>query len=120
MKLKTRYLFLFVITGIFLSCGSNKKEVPDNIIPKDKIVDVISDIELTQALIKLKFNNTDSLINQSQLFNEMYAKHNTSQEQFNNSLAFYAQDPKKMDTIYAKVITKLSEKQAENQQGKVD
>lgn len=107
--------YILITTFIFLSCGSKKQDVPNNIIAEDKIVDVIAEIELTQALIKLKFSNTDSLINQTKLFNEVYAKHNTSQEQFNNSLAFYAQEPKKMDTLYAKVITKLSEKQAENQ-----
>ncbi len=107
--------YILITLFIFLSCGSKKQNVPNDIIAEDKIVDVIVEIELTQAIIKLKFLNKDSLVNQTQLFNEVYAKHNISQEQFNNSLAFYAQEPKKMDTLYAKVITKLSEKQAEIQ-----
>jgi len=105
--------YILITTFIFLSCGSKKQDVPNNIIPADKMVDVITDIELTQALIKLKFTNTDSLINQSQLFDEVYKKYNTTEEQFNNSIAYYTQQPMKMDSLYSKVITKLSEEQAE-------
>ena len=115
MNLNTKYIYFLIIVVVLLSCSSNNNDLPNDIIPQDKMVEVVADIELTQALIKLKFSNKDSLINQSQLFNEVYATYNTSEEQFNKSLAYYSTKPKVLDSIYVKVVTKLSEKEAEMQ-----
>ena len=99
---------------MLLSCSRDIK-LPDDIIPEEKMVEVVAEIEFTQALIKLKFSNKDSLINQAQLFNEVYTKFNTSEKQFNKSLVYYSEQPEILDSIYVKVITKLSKKQAEEQ-----
>jgi len=99
---------------IILSCNNQVKDVPEDIISEDKMVEVITEIELTQALIKLKFLHQDTL-NPQQLFNEVYSDFNVSKEQFNKSLAFYSQEPKTIENIYVKVIINLSKRQAEIQ-----
>ena len=114
MKYNISHIVL-LLTTIVLVCCNNKNELPGEIIPEDKMVEVIAEIEFTQALIKLKLSSQDSIIDQKKLFNEVYSTFNTSEKQFNKSLAYYAKQPKVLDGIYVKVITKLSKKQAENQ-----
>ena len=95
---------------VSVSCEEEKIVPPKNLILEDKMVEVITETELTQALIKLKLSNQDT-INKQQLFKQVYADFNISEEQFNNSLAYYAQVPRDLMLIYEDVITKLSEKQ---------
>lgn len=114
MKHFLRYIVIFTLTFGVTSCGSNENTIPDGVIVEDKMVDVIVEIELTQALIKLKFSNQDT-INQQQLFNDVYDDFEISEEQFNRSLAYYCKKPKVLMEMYAQVITNLSEKQAANQ-----
>ena len=112
MKQKIIYTFLISLP-VFCSCNG-KEDLPKNIIPEDKMVNVITEVELTQGLIKLKFSNQDS-INQQELFGQVYDEFNITKEQFNESLTYYCQQPKLMEGIYNKVINNLSEKQAQDQ-----
>jgi uncharacterized protein DUF4296 len=111
MKLNLKHILFLIIPMVLLSCSTDD-ELPKDIIPENEMVNVLTEIELTQALIKLKFSDKDTLVNQTQLFNEVYTEHNTSEEQFNKSLDYYSKQPKVLDSIYVRVVTKLSEKQA--------
>lgn len=115
MKNLLKYIILLVFTSFFLACGDAEEELPAGVIVEDNMIEVITEIELTQALVKLKFSNQDSTVNQQQLFNEVYRDFNVSEEQFNSSLAYYCKDPKLLEGMYVKVINNLSEKQAEIQ-----
>ena len=115
MKNLIRYITFLISTVIFISCGNDQIEAPKDIITEDKMVEVITEIELTQALIKVKFANQDT-VNQQQLFDEVYKDFNISEEEFNNSLTYYCQEPKLLEEIYIKVINNLSKRQAENNQ----
>ena len=97
-----------------MSCVRKEEQLPKDVISEDKMVDVITEIELTQALVKLKFSNRDSTINQQELFNQVYTDFNITEEKFNNSLSYYCQSPEVIENIYMGVINKLSEKQAQN------
>ncbi|MGB0881477.1 MAG: DUF4296 domain-containing protein [Vicingaceae bacterium] len=107
--------YTIIIIGLLLfSCGANKEEIPAGIIPKEEMITVMTEIELTQALIKLKTSTQDT-INEQQLFEEVYADFDISEDQFNNSLAFYCKDPKLLRDMYNKVIENLTKKQSEQQ-----
>jgi hypothetical protein len=114
MKNLLKYSSFLISIVVFISCGNNQKKVPEDIIVANEMVEVITEIELTQALIKLKFSNQDT-VNQQQLFNEVYKDFNVSEEAFNNSLTYYSKKPKLLEEIYVKVINNISKKQAKNQ-----
>jgi len=115
MKNLIKHIIYFALIFVLISCGEEGAAVPSGIIAEDKMIAVITEIELTQALIKLKFSNRDSTINQQELFNEVYTDFEITEEQFNNSLSFYCKEPKLLEGMYIKVINSLSEKQVENQ-----
>ncbi len=104
-----------MIVLIAVSCGNGKEEVPEGVIPQEKMVEVLTEIELTQALIKLKFSKQDSTINQQLLFEEVYTDFSISKEQFNISLVYYCEHPKALEEMYVEVINNLSVKQTEFQ-----
>ncbi|PCJ26802.1 MAG: hypothetical protein COA97_05260 [Flavobacteriales bacterium] len=111
MKNLIQYIY-FTIIFLLISCADGKQEIPIDVIPEDKMVDVITEIEITQALIKLTLSTQDT-INQQQLFDKVYEDFNISEEKFNKSLSFYCRQPKVMENIYVRVIISLSKKQAE-------
>ncbi len=110
------HLNLLLVSIIFYSCINSDNEIPNNIIPQEKLVDVLTEMEITQALVKFKFTIKDSSINQSELFKEIYIEYNISKEQISNSIKYYTNQPKTMDSIYVKVIDRLSEMQAKDQE----
>jgi len=96
------------------SCNT-KKELPAGVLDQAELINVIIEVELAQALIKLKFNTTDTIINQKEIFDDVFIKMNIAESQFNTSLSYYSQQPKILLEIYEEVIVRLSKKQAENQ-----
>lgn len=114
MKLMSKYILSLFFFGALLACGNNEEVIPEGVMDKAQLIDVMVDVELTQALIKFRLSHKDTL-NQDHFFNKVYENHNTSEEEFNNSLAFYSKDPKELEGLYVEVITAISEKQAQDQ-----
>ena len=112
---KINYISVIFI-GLLFACTSNDS-VPNNILDKNQMVGVIVNLELNQAMYKLKFANKDS-VNYMQMVNQTFTKQSTSKEQFNNSLSYYAEHPIVLKEIYDEAIVVLTEKQAENQSKK--
>jgi len=115
MEKQLKYFIFFALTLVLFSCANNSEETPEGVIPKDKMIEVLGEIELTQALIKLKLSTQDT-VNQEQLFNEVYDEFSITQDQFNNSLTYYCEDPKSLMNMYGKVIEDLTKKQSEHSQ----
>jgi hypothetical protein len=111
MKKKLKYIIFLALSVFLITCGGNEKKIPEGIIPREKMVEIITEIELTQALIKVEFSNQDTL-NQKHLFNQIYSSFKVSEEQFNTSLSFYCNNPKILEEIYVQTIIKLSKNQA--------
>ena len=113
MKDQLKYFIVVGFALFFLSCGGGKNEAPEGVIVKDKMVEVMTEIELTQALVKL--NSFEEAIDEQQLYDDVFTSFNTSQEIFNKSLEHYCKDPKLLMEMYAKVIENLTKKQSEQQ-----
>ncbi len=80
------------------------------------MVEIITQLEITQAYFKIKSSAEDSLLfannYQEQIFDTIFKQHHISYEVFNGSLMYYSSEPKKMEEIYSKVLVSLSEQQA--------
>jgi hypothetical protein len=113
MKDQLKY-FIVLVTIVMFSCNSDADIVPEGVLGKEKMIEVMVEIELTQALVKLKSSTIDT-INERQLYNEVYSAYNVSEEEFNNSLDHYCKDPKLLMDMYGKVIEDLTKKQSEQQ-----
>lgn len=88
---------------------------PENLIPKDQMVDIVVDLLLYDAILvkKQRKNEKDQDYTKYYLHNSIMEKYNITRESFETSFDYYAHNLKVMDEIYAEAITKLSKMQAE-------
>lgn len=103
--------FILIVSG----CKDNSKtDEPENLISRDKMVQVLMDIHLIEASIKL--NNKRKLNKEEYTFyyyQYLFEKYNITKEDFDNSLTYYQQNIERFDTIYIDVISELNRLQGE-------
>lgn len=101
-------VFLIVIVVIQFSCSEKKDN--NDIINRDTMVQILSDMEMARAIITISGN--DKKPDREVLFNKIYQNHHTTKEKFEHSLLHYSKKPKEIEQMYNDVITILSQKQA--------
>jgi len=95
-----------VVFAVLLSCNNGKIKRPDNLIPQNKMVDIIVDLTLlnsAQGLNKKVLDKEDIL---PDLY--VYKKYNIDSIQFLKSNAYYAHDIDVYHEIYVKVKARIS------------
>lgn len=107
-----RLISVILVILIMLSCNDiQKPRKPNNLISKDKMVDILADISLLNAakgINKTLLEEKD--INPQ---NYIYNKYNIDSIQFSESNNYYAYDVKKYEEIYLKVKERLESKKEE-------
>ena len=107
-----RYKILITAIALCLSYAcQSEDEVIANVLPKETIVTIIVDMELTQAAYKIK--SPKAKFDIEKLYTSIYIENNTTKHDFEESLNYLSTKPQEMEEIYNSVITELSRKQAE-------
>jgi len=101
------------------ACGSDEK--PENLIPKDKMAKVLSEIHILEAQINnLHFQHEDSSVFVYQKMKVQLLKtYDLDTATFRSSFKYYMLNPDKMKEIYAEVKKALESKKKQIQ-AKVD
>ena len=101
---------LCLIVGIlaFGSC-SDKYQVPEGVLEKEKMVNVLSDLYLAEQKINSIGVKRDSL---RQIFEvakiKIFAEAGTTDSVFKRSMNYYLEHPKSMEDLYTSLIDSLS------------
>lgn len=104
-------IFLAILICLVVSCGEKLIEKPDNLIPRDKIVQIYQDIILLNAA---KSTNSKVLVeNNITLMPYVYKKYNIDSVQLTQSDQYYAADPALYEELHKEVNTKLEELKSE-------
>jgi radical SAM superfamily enzyme with C-terminal helix-hairpin-helix motif len=100
-----KYILILILA---ISCSnnvSNKTKKPDNLIPKDSMVEIIYDVSIINSA---KGINKTILENKGIIPEDyIYKKHNIDSLQFALSNEYYAYELKTYETIYDSVKAKL-------------
>ncbi len=105
---------LFVFSGCTYNISEKNKKPPANLISRDEMVDIITDLHLYDAVMKEKQNShNDILKSKYYLYQTVMEKYNITREQFESSVKYYQRDLDEYDGIYEDVIAKLSKMKAE-------
>jgi len=110
------FLSLFLILQVNCTRQLDKKVLPpDDLIPREKMVDIIVDMKIYDAILKTKQKKAPSEVDFSKYYihNSILEKYDITRERFESSLTYYHHDLEVMDEIYADAITKLSKMQSE-------
>lgn len=104
--------FLFLVVFSFLaSCQSDTVEKPDNLIPEDKMADIIYDLSILQAMR----NSNQSVLDSNSLNPNtyIYKKYKIDSLQFAKSNQYYAtKSIKKYDQLYQSVNDRIVKNKA--------
>lgn len=106
---------LFVLSFfVFLSCESDKdKAIPADVIPRDKFIEVLTDVRLLEGAYTGRYQKIDSSaykINSHYL--ALYNKHGVSPDAFVHSYAYYAGDQSSMLMMEEVILDKLTKMQS--------
>ena len=98
----TIFFFLF-------SCGGAKQEqIPSGVLQKDKMVQVLSDIQLAEG--ELGFNSSKMIndpIADTISYHAIFEKNKIKKSDYDSSMKYYTLHPEILNEIYDEVINKL-------------
>lgn len=96
-----RYCIFILLFFILLSCSSSP--VPKEILTPDKMTAATKDIIKVDEYINtylMSDSGVDIKIKRSNLYNKVFALHNTTKEQFYKSFYYYRQHPDLMKSLF--------------------
>lgn len=103
---KVIYILVLVIMG---SCAEKLLEKPDNLIPKDKMIDILNDLAILNAA---KNTNVAILRNHDiEPMEYIFTKYEIDSVQFVESDRYYASMPKEHEKIYIAVEARLEQEE---------
>ena len=96
---------LFGLIVLFFGCNSNSIEKPSNLIGKNKMIDILYDISLLEAI---KTQNINGGITVKAGNDYIYKKYKIDSVQFVKSNKYYASDMEEYKKMFEKVKERLS------------
>ena len=106
-------IFIFLLGILLLISCKEKPKRPDYIIPEAKFVRILIDFNLAQGMNSTNlFRKKVEYFKEYNLIDSLFKSHGVSRASFDSTLAFYVNDPVKMDALYDKVISEFSRKAA--------
>ena len=109
MKLKILIIYCFL-----LACSSSKERIPEGILPKKELVSILKEVHLAEANFELLKTNSKEVAQITLLNNyqEIYRKYNIDENEFQQTLEYYANHPEKLEGIYSKVLQDITEERS--------
>jgi hypothetical protein len=105
---------ILTLAGGFMGCGNNREKIdkPDDLIPRDTLVDVLVGIhKIDGAIISNAVDMQE--YNKLELYNSLFAKYNMDEDRFNRTIRYYTvNDVEQLHEIYDEVLAQLSEEKA--------
>lgn len=93
---------------LFTACRQNK--VPNNVIANDKMVNVLVDMHIADAVLSRVSNQDTMLMMASSKYYIIFKKYNIDSAMFSRSLKHYNYQPDELAKIYARVIDSINAK----------
>lgn len=96
------------------SCSTSQVEIPSGVIPHDKMVQVLADVQIAEATILYKSGKGD--IGEAKApayYQYIFTRNKITEKQFRESFRFYLEQEELMNQLYEEVINEISKRQAE-------
>jgi len=106
------YIYI-IILALLVACQPNAADTPDVLSPS-KMEDILYDYHILQSIAAQQFDadSTQEAENKRRLANlntQLYAKHRTTEREFNHSLEYYSRHIDQFYDIYDHLTTRLQE-----------
>lgn len=101
---------------LMVSCSSKKDEIPPGILPREKMISILIDMQQAEAKIQtynLQANDSTRNIEYG-YYSNIFKKHHIKSSDFESSFKYYSKNLELLNKMYDEVITGLSKRQAES------
>ena len=99
---------------VLIACANEKNIIPENVLPINKMAEVMADINLQEASLGQNINTGIKVdTTKATIDFEVFKKHNITKKQYQESFDFYTMHLDSLNKIYELVLTNLSKVQAE-------
>lgn len=106
---KIKLLFLAII---IFSCKQSIENEPDNLVPKEKMINILSDIHRTEGFINnMNIQNTDTTsFIYRKLEAQIFKKHGVDTSTYYKSYKYYLVNPDEFTEMYKEVVASIKSK----------
>lgn len=104
---------LLILFGFLSSCSESEVSIPGDVLDKNKMTEILSDIHIAQAAITNRAKKDSVDFSMNDYVQYILSEHKIKSQDFLNSLKFYSDNPEVLSQIYDSVITGLSRNQGE-------
>ena len=110
-----RHYFILLFTIFIVSCSQNKTvSIPDSVLPKEKMAEVMVDIHLLEASLNINTFSRDKASKGAVApSTDVLKKNHITKKQYDESFQFYSSNPQLLSEIYLIVLNDLSKMQAQ-------
>lgn len=112
----TKLLYIIAIIFIFTSCYNiNKTEpvIPDILLSKSQMVDMLTEIQITEANFRIAKNRTLAVDEKPKYYDRILREYGITLKQMKDNMEYYHNSPEIMEEIYEQVLANLSKIQSE-------
>jgi len=117
VEMKNAYKYIVFVTVLLLTaCINDEVVVPEELLQEDRMVEVLTDVQLLESAYQKGMIKTDSISGNAKVMQHyavVFRFHKTNEKHFRESYDFYKNHPELLVEIYDKVLNELSKKQAE-------
>ena len=95
--------------GLLQGCQSAGDKRPDNLIPKDRMADILTEVHMTESRVsRFGLRSIDSSnIAYKHLEKRIYQKFEVDTAAYSRSYVYYAAHPREMEELYKQVVDNL-------------
>lgn len=103
----------FILLSSLVLLLSNCSSRPDMVLSEDDMIDLLTDIHKSEAIIEMSPQNYRGDSIKAVVRQSVFAKHNVTQEEFDSSIVWYGHNVGKYIKIYDGVIARLEDEELE-------
>ena len=106
-------LISFLLAFVMTSCINEKVSIPDHIIERDTLINILAEIQIIEAIKQVKTDRQSLGYNVQEGYEWEFEKYNVTEERFKESIDFYSIHQDLFEEIYNDVIIRITEIEAE-------
>tara|TARA_B100000902_G_scaffold40126_1_gene47721 strand:- start:51146 stop:51499 length:354 start_codon:yes stop_codon:yes gene_type:complete len=107
-------LYYIILFSLILACNFPNNKIPEGILMKDKFTAVLKHVHLAEGSYELqkKYGKEEAGNILLKEYEKIFITYNIDEQDFQNSLKYYAANPGILEEIYSEIISTISEERA--------
>jgi hypothetical protein len=99
-----KLILLIAVVLFYVAC---KQNVPKGVIEKSEMMNVLLDMQVTDAALNQVYNNDTMKMQAHSRYNYIFKKYKIDSATFTNSLKYYSRNAKELDSMYTQISDSL-------------